>query len=990
MGRAHLLSKLIIDMETGQRGFIITGKEEFLEPFNAANKKFDNILTSLRQDLTGQPKYLEMLEKIEHLRYEWLGAAGEPEIETRRLVNKTKVSLKTIDQMILAETGKRILDKIRIAMAVISNGFKKVDRKDELLLILQISKDVIDSETGQRGFLLAGEDRFLEPYYTGQIEFIRHFKELDKLLQGDKTNQIRLSEVKKLYGEWMVKAARPEIQARIEYEKNPRSMDDIANLLAAGTGKKIIDELRKKIDKFTDNLTRDIEQKLAESERKATVSNVISFSVSITGILLSLILAVVIGRMIMAPINALINGTNIVGKGDLTHRIKVRSKDELGVLADSFNKMTEKLSHSLNTLAESETRIRTILDAAPDGIITISAKGVIKSFNFAAEKMFGYNAPEIVGKNIDLIMLDIFRKNHQELVARCKDNSIIDVSVSIGELAFKNRRLYTAIIHDITRRKQTDLELKKSREAAELANRAKSQFLANMSHEIRTPMNAIIGFTDILLEMELEHEQRDYLKTIETSGTALLSLLNDILDFSKIEADELSFEEIDFDVEILAFDVCDMIRPRIESKQIEIICHIGDHLPAHVNGDPARFRQVITNLMGNASKFTAQGEIELSLDIEAEKADRIKLHAQVRDTGIGIPKDKLKTIFEAFHQADSSTTRRYGGTGLGLSICKKISNLMDGDVWAESKDHKGAIFHFTAWLKKVEKKEVKRFAPVSLSGKRVLIVDDNQKNLDILVQLLNSVGMDVVALRNSREVLSTLQQNLKAQNPFTVCIMDLQMPDMSGYDLARQIRNSEIEIQQLPMIALSSLMERDAKECREAGFDGFLSKPIRRKKMFQMLERLLGAKEDDKEKPDVTKSQILTQYTVREEIKHSVRILLAEDNPVNQKLSTLILTKAGYLLEVAENGNEAVEKYTTNPADFDLIIMDVQMPEMDGLEATRVIRDKGFDTIPIIAMTAHAMIGDREKCLEAGMNDYISKPIKREIIFEILEKWVFK
>lgn len=411
MGRAHLLSKLIIDMETGQRGFIITGKEEFLEPFNAANKKFDNILTSLRQDLTGQPKYLEMLEKIEHLRYEWLGAAGEPEIETRRLVNKTKVSLKTIDQMILAETGKRILDKIRIAMAVISNDFKKVDRKDELLLILRISKDVIDSETGQRGFLLAGEDRFLEPYYTGQIEFIRHFKELDKLLQGDKTNQIRLSEVKKLYREWMVKAARPEIQARIEYEKNPRSMDDIANLLAAGTGKKIIDELRKKIDKFTDNLTSDIEQKLAESERKATVSNVISFSVSITGILLSLILAVVIGRMIMAPINALISGTNIVGKGDLTHRIKVRSKDELGVLADSFNKMTEKLNHSLNTLAESETRIRTILDAAPDGIITISAKGVIKSFNFAAEKMFGYNAPEIVGKNIDLIMLDIFRKN---------------------------------------------------------------------------------------------------------------------------------------------------------------------------------------------------------------------------------------------------------------------------------------------------------------------------------------------------------------------------------------------------------------------------------------------------------------------------------------------------------------------------------------------------------------------------------------------------
>jgi len=252
--------------------------------------------------------------------------------------------------------------------------------------------------------------------------------------------------------------------------------------------------------------------------------------------------------------------------------------------------------------------------------------------------------------------------------------------------------------------------------------------------------------------------------------------------------------------------------------------------------------------------------------------------------------------------------------------------------------------------------------------------------------------MDVVALRNAREVISTLQKNLKAQDRYTLCILDIQMPDMSGYEVAKQIRNSETEIRRLPMIALSSLMERKAKKCKEAGFDGFLSKPIRREKLFQMLEHILVAKEGEKEKSYVIQPQILTQYSVREEIKHSVRVLLAEDNPVNQKLATLMLTKAGYQVEVAENGKKAVEKYTAAASDFDLIFMDVQMPEMDGMEATRKIRNLKLETrnIPIVAITAHTMKGDREKCLEAGMDDYITKPIKREIVFEILEKWVFK
>ncbi len=557
-----------------------------------------------------------------------------------------------------------------------------------------------------------------------------------------------------------------------------------------------------------------------------------------------------------------------------------------------------------------------------------------------------------------------------------------------------------AIVRNVAEQRKAELALIASREAAEEANTAKSTFLANMSHEIRTPMNGVIGFTDMLMECDLPPDHADYVRTIKRSGEALMSIINDILDFSKIEAGRFELETIDFDIEMMAYDVCELIRPRLEKRPVELLCRIGDTLPAQVNGDPHRLRQIVMNLMGNAAKFTVEGEIELFVDVEEEESGHLIVHGRVRDTGIGIEPDKLDSIFDVFQQADGSTTRRYGGTGLGLSISRKIANLMGGDVWVESVPGAGSTFHFSVRLNTTPEKCVRKIAPVSLAGKRVIITDDNTTNLDILTNILGAAGMEVQGFLRGEDALQSVEKSFKENKLFDICVFDIMMPDMNGYDLAKKIR--ERFGNSLPMLAFSSLTEGSAKTCQEVGFNGFLPKPIKRTKLYKMMERLMG---EAGEKPVDEASGIVTQHSMREDAKYAMSILLAEDNPVNQKLAHSLLTKAGYHVTIVGNGQEAVDRYTAEPDRFDIVLMDVQMPVLNGLDATGAIRQweagkvsGGTDkeqppavrAVPIVAMTANAMKGDREKCLASGMDDYIAKPIKREIIFEILRKWVIE
>jgi two-component system sensor histidine kinase/response regulator len=747
-------------------------------------------------------------------------------------------------------------------------------------------------------------------------------------------------------------------------------------------------------------------------------------------------------RPISTPILELAWTTKMVtGSRDYSIRAGKHSEDEVGVLIDGFNEMLEQIQNrdielrlareglerrvdertaeleqeiadrqrAQEALRESEGRIRLLLDSTAEAIFGIDRDGMCTFCNPATLRFLGYgSADALLGKR----MHDVMHHSHPDgtpyPVEECKiaealrrgegihsdeevfwraDGTCFPVEFWAHSIRKEGEAVGAVVTFlDITARKRAQAALLEAKEAAEAGSRAKSEFLANMSHEIRTPMNGIIGMTELALDTALTPEQRDYLKLVKSSADSLLRVINDILDFSKIEAGKMELESTEFEIRDLFQDTLKTLAMRADKKGTEVSLRVAPDVPDMLIGDPTRLRQLLVNLVGNSIKFTERGTITVNTELEPGPAPDVHLHLSVADTGIGIPFEKQHLIFEAFSQADGSTTRRFGGTGLGLTISRQLVELMGGRMWVESEVGKGSTFHFTCRLAKgsADSSRHEEGARLIPPGLDVLVVDNNPTNHTILAEMLTNWRMSPTVVDNGAGALYLLETAYRAGRPYSIVLLDGLMPGITGLQIMERIHKNPALAGAVIMMLPIERQLTEAARCRELGVKQVLNKPIGQSELLDAILSVLGAK-------TIEKKLIKAEPSLAQPgAGRSLRILLTEDNAVNQKLAIRLLEKAGHHVTLANNGREAVAAWeAAGIPGFDVLLMDIQMPEMDGMEATAAIREREKGSgrhVPILAMTAHAMRGDKERCLASGMDGYVSKPIHPPDLFAEIER----